>query len=581
VSQSRKPTRRPPRRSTISRNYQTDDYILCAIAYAEDAIADRDGLTYGKWIRLAARRFMRDLKASQSKHPPFVWSANQANRACKFIERLPHVEGRWTTETIQLEPCQCFFLVQLFGFRRPNGARRFTTALFSVARKNAKSSLAAAILLYVFCMEAEHGPQVLSAATTGDQARIVFNIARRMVVQTTGLQHSFTLEAFAHAIVRYEAGGIFRPINSKASTQDGLNPSALCFDELHAHKTRDLFDVLRSAAGAREDPLFLYTTTEGYETPGPWPEIRQFGQHVLDRVIEADHFLVVYYALDDKDDDFDETKWIKANPMLGVSVSLAKMQEYATEAKGQPGALSEFQIKRLNRRAASSTGWVDLRKWRRCGGLVDLEKLKGQPCYGALDLASTRDMNAWRLLWLLDDVYYTWGRYWVPQGAVQQRTERRSVPYASWVATGNLIQTEGDVADYSVIRDQVLEDWERFSPAKVAYDPWNATQLALELAEAGIEMEKFIQGPRSYHPAMQACEIAYVSGNLRHAGDPVLLWNAANLVPRYDANKNSAPDKKRSADKIDGMAALIMCFGLWAANPIEDSSGFYGKAVVA
>jgi phage terminase large subunit-like protein len=525
---------------------------------------------------------MRDLKASQAKKPPFLWSANQAIKPCRFIERLPHVEGQWTTETLTLEPCECFLVVQLFGFRRLDGARRFTTLLYCVARKNAKSTLAAAILLYVFCMEAEHGPQVLSAAMTGRQARIVFHIAQRMVQQNSGLQKAFTIEAFANSIVRYEVGGAFLPINSKASTQDGLNPSALCFDELHAHKTRDLFDVLRSAVGARSDPLFMYTTTEGYETPGPWPEIRAFAFNVLDRVIDADHMLVIYYALDEDDDDFDESKWIKANPMLGVSIALKKMQEYAIEAKAQPGALSEFQIKRLNRQAAAAEGWVDLRRWKKCGGAVPLDELVGSPCWGALDLASTRDMNAWRLLWLKEGIFYTWGRYWVPALAVQQRTERRSVPYRSWVQAGFLTQTEGDAVDYRVIREAIIEDWERFGPSKVAYDQWNATQLALELAEAGVPMEKFIQGPRSYNPAMQACEIAYIAGHLRHAGHPILLWNAANLVPRYDANRNLAPDKKRSADKIDGMVALLMAFGLYAIEEGEgDSAGFFSAPVKA
>ena len=525
---------------------------------------------------------MRDLRASQAKKPPFLWSANQAIKACRFIERLPHVEGRWNTETITLAPCECFLVVQLFGFRRPDGARRFTTLLYCVARKNAKSTLAAAILLFVFCMEAEHGPQVLSAAMTGRQARIVFHIAQRMVQQNSGLQKAFTIEAFANSIVRYEVGGAFLPINSKASTQDGLNPSALCFDELHAHKTRDLFDVLRSAVGARADPLFMYTTTEGYETPGPWPEIRAFSFNVLDRVIEADHMLVIYYALDADDDDFDESKWIKANPMLGVSIELKKMQEYAIEAKAQPGALSEFQIKRLNRQAAAAEGWVDLRRWQKCAGPVPLDELVGCPCWGALDLASTRDMNAWRLLWLKDKIFYTWGRYWVPSLAVQQRTERRSVPYRSWVQAGFLTQTDGDAVDYRVIRESILEDCERFSPSKVAYDQWNATQLALELAEAGVPMEKFIQGPRSYNPAMQACEIAYVAGHLRHAGNPILTWNAANLVPRSDANRNLAPDKKRSADKIDGMVALLMAFGLYATEEGEgDSAGFFAAPVIA
>jgi phage terminase large subunit-like protein len=541
-------------------------------------------MRHGKRMRLAARRFIRDLKATQTKRPPFLWSANRAIQACKFIERLPHVEGQWSSETITLEPCECFLVVQLFGFRRPDGTRRFTTLLYCVARKNAKSTLAAAILLYVFCMEPEHGPQVLSAATTGSQARIVFNIARRMVEQNAGLQKSFTLEAFANSVVRYEVGGTMLPINSKASTQDGLNPSALCFDELHAHKTRDLFDVLRSAVGARNDPLFLYTTTEGYETPGPWPEIRGFANHVLNRVIEADHMLVLIFALDDDDDDFDESKWIKANPMLGVSIQLKKMQEYAIEAKAQPGALSEFQIKRLNRQAAAAEGWVDLRRWRKCSGPVSLEELctSGARCYGALDLASSRDMNAWRLLWVLDGIYYTWGRYWVPEAAVHQRTERRSVPYAGWVGAGFLTQTEGDVADYRVIREAVFEDWERFQPSKVAYDPWNATQLAIELTELGVPMEKFIQGPRSYNPAMQACEMAYYAGNLRHEGNPILLWNAANLVPRTDANRNLAPDKKRSADKIDGMVALLMDFGLAAIDEGDgDAAGFFSAPVRA
>lgn len=478
-----------------------------------------------------------------------------------------------------LEPAQCFWTVQLFGFRRHDGARRFSTLLLCVARKNAKSTWAAAVLITVFCLEHEPGPQVLSAATTGDQARIVFNIARRMVQLTPDLQDAFTLEAFANSIVRYEAGGIFRPINSKASTQDGLNPSALCFDELHAHKTRDLFDVLRSAAGARADPLFMYTTTEGYETPGPWPEIRAFGRQILEKLFAAEFMLVLIYALDDDDDDFDESTWIKANPLLGVSVKLEKMQEYATEARSQPGALSEFQIKRLNRQAAAATGWVDLRRWRKCSGEVDLNAMVGLPCWGALDLASTRDMNAWRLLWYNDGVFYTWGRYWVPAAAVAQRTERRSVPYAGWVSAGLLTQTEGDVADYGVIRREIIEDHERFSPLKVAFDPWNATQLALELTDKGLEMEKFIQGPKSYSPAMQACEVAYVAGNLRHAGNPILQWNAANLVPRYDENLNSAPNKKRSADKIDGMVALLMCFGLWARD--ENEGDPFAKMIVA
>jgi len=537
--------------------------VSVAIAYAEEAIEDRKGRQFGKWIRLAARRFLADLKhAQKSKRPRFVWSPGKANHACSTIELLPHVEGNWGEKNlIRLEPAQVFFICQLFGFRRHDGSRRFTTALFAVARKNAKSTLAAAILLYCLCFEIEEGPQIISAATTGDQARIVWNVAKRMVDKSTALREARSLEAFANTIVRYTNGGSFRPINAKASTQDGLNPSALNFDELHAHKTRDLYDVLRSAAGARKNPLFLYTTTEGYENPGPWPEVRQFSQQLLEGLFDADHFLALYYALDEHDDDFDESTWVKANPLLGVSISLEKMREYATEAKRLPGSLAEFRIKRLNRRAAAANAWVDLLKWRKCSGEVDLNKLRGAVCYAGLDLASTTDMCAWRLVWLLDDIWYTWGRYWVPEAAVKQRNERGTVRYAPWIEAGFITQTEGDATDYDVIERDILEDYERFAPKEIAFDPWNAQTLSNKLVGQQLPMVQFVQGTRSYHPAMQELELAYTKGNFRHAGNPVLTWNAANVVPRRDVNMNCAPDRKRSSEKIDGMVALLMAFG--------------------
>jgi len=560
-------------RSPASWGLRTD-YVRDAIEYAEDAIADRKGERHGKYIRLAAKRFIADLgRAHRKRGRPFEWSSAAACQACAFIEQLPHVEGQWEQPNILLEPSQIFFVVNLFGFRRRDGSRRFTTGLFAVARKNAKSTLAAAILIYVLCMEKEPGAQVLSAATTGDQARIVWAIAKRMVQRSKSLRERFALEPFANAIARYQNSGTFRPINAKASTQDGLNPSALCFDELHAHKTRDLYDVLRSAAGARSNPLFLYTTTEGYESPGPWAEVRQFAFQVLEGVVEADHFLAIYYGLDDKDDDFDEAAWGKANPLLGVSISLDKMREYAAEAKQQPGALAEFRIKRLNRRASSAEAWVDLRRWNRCAGVVDLAMLEGSPCWGGLDLASTRDLTSWRLLWLHEGRFYTWGRRWVPDEAVAQRTERGTVPYAGWVAEGWITQTAGNVVDNNLIAAEIIADCERFQPRVVAYDAWNAAAMAVRLTEAGVEMVQFIQGGKSYHPAFKALDCAYRAGNFNHGGDPVLTWCASNLVPRYDGNMNMAPDKKRSAEKIDDMCALLMAFGVAEAY-VDDSGSF-------
>lgn len=558
------------------------DHVAIAIAYAREAAADKRGKKFGKWVRLAARRFLDDLKRSKRKGAPFRFCAWHAADPCRFIEQLPHVEGRWETPNIVLHPAHVFATVNIFGFRNPDGTRRFSEALFAVARKNAKSTWAAGVLLYCECCEGEVGPQVVSAATTGAQARIVFGIARRMVERTPDLRNAFGVEPFANAIACLSNGGTFKPINAKASTQDGLNPSAAGLDEVHAHKSHDLLNVLKSAAGARANPLFLFTTTEGYETPGPWPELRHFAQQVLEGVIEADHLFALIYAVDEDDEDFDDTKWIKANPLMDANPLLAReMAKLAIEARAMPGRLGEFRIKRLNRQASAARALIDIARWKRCDGAVDLDWLAQFPCWAAFDLSSTTDLTAWRLVWRVEGRWYTWGRRWVPADAVAHRTERGAHAYAGWVAAGLIEQTHGDTVDYAVIEAAIREDAERFRPTAIAFDDWNSRDLCNRLIAYGLPLVKFIQGARSYHPAMQEVEQAYRKGDLAHSGDPVLLWCASNVVPRYDANLNMAPDKKRSPDKIDDMAALYMAVGLaLAADDEGDMGDFLANPVI-
>lgn len=556
------------------------DYVQIAIDYAQAAVDDKNRKRFGKWVRLAAKRFLNDLKRAKKRDCPFIFDAWHAVDACDFIEKLPHVEGTWDTETVVMHPSHILFVVQLFGFRNRDGTRRFTTALFAVARKNAKSFLCSAVLLYCFCCEKENGPQVVSAATTGSQARIVFNVAKRMVEKLADLREAFTLEPFANAIARYEVGGTFKPINAKASTQDGLNPSHCGIDEIHAHKTHDLLNVLKSAAGARRNPLFLYTTTEGYEGPGPWGEIRHFSKQLLEGIVEADHFLALYFAVDDEDksegieadDDFDESKWIKANPLMEVNPLLLKeIRKEAIEAKLMPGRHAEFKIKRLNRPSAAAGGWVNLVKWKACKGAVDLEWLRQYPCWGGLDLASTRDLTSFRLVWNVDGVIYTHGWRYVPKAAVHNRTERGLVPYQAWVQSGALIESGEDVTDYDAVEQCILDAKARFNIQMIGYDPWNAKQLVKKLQAAEVPMKEFIQGAKSYHPAMQALELAYVAGNFCHGNDPVLNWCASNLIARTDANMNTAPDKKKAPEKIDDIVALLMGIGVMLGTEEENT----------
>lgn len=573
------------RKPTIRAATGQTDFVAVATEYARGAVADVKGKTHGKWFRLAAKRFLADLDLANAKDAPFTFSPNWANRACGFIECLPHVEGKWETPTIRLHPSHVFFVVNLFGFRSVDGkVRRYTSALLAVARKNAKSTLAAAILLVCLCLEDEDGPQIISAATTGSQARIIFSVVKRMVEKTAALRESFTLEALANAVVRHEVGGSCKPVNAKASTQDGLNPSVCALDEIHAHKTHDLLNVLRSAAGARRAPLFLYTTTEGYENPGPWAEIRGFAQQLLQGLVKGEHFLACFFAVDDKDDDFAEETWIKANPLMTVNPHLAsEIRKEAAEARSMPGRLAEFRIKRLNRRASSAEAWVNLTKWNKGNRPVELKAMRGLRCWAGLDLASTTDMCAWRLLWQDGDEFYTWGRYWLPEEAVKVQKSRGNAAYQNWSGAGLITLTSGEVTDYNQIEREIFEDFEQFGIEKVAFDPWNAEQMAQSLIEQGVPMEKFIQGTKSYHPAMQNFETIYTAGKLAHAGNPVLTWNVANLVARKDQNENLAPSRKNSAGKIDGAVALIMACGMQELYGENSGSGdsFYANPAAA
>lgn len=559
-----------------------NDYIQVAKDYAREAVKDKKRNKFGRLMRLAAQRFLDDLKRTKKKDAPFYFDDDAANEICWFVEQMPHVEGEWNTPNIQLHPSHTLFLVQLFGFKKPDGTRRFSTALFAVGRKGAKSTIAAPVGLYMLSpQDGQVGPQVISGATTGDQARIIWGIAKRMAEQEPDFREAYGVECLANAIFCHQNGGTFKPVNAKASTQDGLNPSLVLLDEIHAHKNSDLINVLGSAAGARKSRLFLYTTTEGYTSAGPWPELRAFAKNTLEGSVKADHFLVSFYQLDEDDDIHDESKWIKANPLIEVNPTLLEtIRKDSIEARAMPSKLAEFKIKRCNREAVSAESWLDLASWDKCNGPVDLEWLVQFPCYAGLDLASTGDLNALRLYWVVDGHGYTWGMNWCPRDAAQMITLTGMPRYAGWVEENFIKQTDGNVANYSVIETDIVKVSAEYNIQKIAYDPWNAHDLVNRLVDQGLPMVQFIQGPKSYHPAMQHCERMYKGTKLSHGGDPVLRWAMGNVIPRYDTNMNQAPDKKNAPDKIDPATALFMACGAFASENDMPLEADYEFAVV-
>ena len=349
-----------PSRRTLSAQTETGharDYTKIALEYARTAARDKKGRKHCIFVRLAAERHLRDLKRKAWEYRFDSWHANDV---CDFIEKLPHVEGAWETPTLRLEPAQIFLLAVVFGWRRKaDGLRRFSMVYIEMARKGAKSTLTAGVSLYCACCENEPGPLVLIGATTGDQAKKVFNPARLMVKKTAALREAFGVAAWARSIT-VDGGGAIQTINSKSSTQDGHNPHLGILDELHAHKDRGLFDVIRSAFGARSNPLMWMITTAGFNTHGVCYEQRSMTVKVLEQSVEAEHWFGIIFTIDEDDDPFDEKVWQKANPLMPVTPSLAEMRGYAIEAKASPGAEGEFKTKRLNQWMGAASAWLNV-----------------------------------------------------------------------------------------------------------------------------------------------------------------------------------------------------------------------------
>jgi phage terminase large subunit-like protein len=584
-------------RKTALKHAPTDharNYSEIAYRYAEQAVKDNSvtyfddegvkktkGKTHCKWVRLAAKRHLDDLKKQRRRDYLFKFDPWHGNDICDFIEKLPHIEGQWDTNTITLEPAQIFFLVVIFGWRRKsNMRRRFTSVYIEMARKGAKSTLTAAVALYCLSCEEETGPQVLIAATTGDQAQKVFRPAKRMVEKTPDLIEAFSLTAWAKSITCEENGGYIQPINAKSSTQDGHNPHVGILDELHAHKDRGLYDVIKSAFGSRKNPLMWVITTAGYIIDGVCYEQRTLVTKILSGLIEADHYFGIIYTLDEQDNEFDPEVWIKPNPMIGVTPTLESMESYAIEAKESPDSNFEFKTKRLNIWTTAKGAWLSTEAWRRCNGPVNLDKLQSEPCYGGLDLASVEDIAAFVLSWRYRNRLYWHPRFYVPETKIKPRTEKANIPYQTWHDQGFLTATPGNVIDYAFIEKDIIDSLDQYDIRQIGFDSWNASDLTNRLIEQNAPMIEFRQGTKSYHPPMQELLRNIKAGTLNHDGNPVLAWMASNLVKREDVNENMAPDRKNSQEKIDGMVAGLMALGVTMVNEDQTFDDDYELTVV-
>jgi phage terminase large subunit-like protein len=423
-------------------------------------------------------------------------------------------------------------------------------------------------------MDGEVGAEVYAVATTRSQAMTVFTPAfenvKRWVRRSGGVKRSFKVYEGTNQEKIVKGSAVFTALPANAENLDGLNPSAILFDELHAQKSSDVWDVMETALGARTQPLLSAITTAGFILDGICMQTEKYLISVLEGRIDDDQFFGYCYDLDPDDDPFDEKVWIKANPGLGRSKRWDYMRTAAKRAAALPSAMVNFLTKDLNRWVNSADGWIDLQVWEKgsrvkfkAGNAEMLALLKGRRCYGGLDLASTRDLTALSLVFLPEEDDGDWivlVFFWCPQSKVDTQEHADEARYMAWQAEGWLTATSGDTTDYAPVKKLILEVHRDFELVEMGFDRWNALQLANDLVDADVNVVEVPQDTRGMYPGSKKLEELVYAKRLLHGGNPVLTYCAQNVALFFDTNGNFRPDKKRSKlnGRIDGIVATVI-----------------------
>lgn len=558
------------------------DYIAIAAQYQADVLSG--SVPACKWVRLACERNRRDLDHQDTKAFLYHFDPDAGRRICQMAEMLPHVKGpkafivgldaqgrsRWNT--IILEPWQCWILTTLFGWKRAdNGLRRFRVSLCLIPRKNAKSTLAAVVVLYMLTADGESGAECYSAATSRDQAKAIAEIAWEMARRSPAFREYFGVRMGSETSKSLHVpanGSKFMPLSSDAHTLDSLNVSLAAIDELHAHKTAAVWNVLDTATGARPQPLLFAITTAGVDVGGVCHQKMTYLEKILDGVFSDDAFFGINYTID-KGDDIQETVIRrKANPNYGVSVDPDDLERKVHAALLSPAELNNVLTKQFNVWIRTESAWMSATLWQTCAvPSLKIEDFVGFPCWIGVDLAEVRDIAAAVAIFkIAPQRYAIFGRFYLPAEAVDKSP---IAEMSGWVRQGFIIKTEGDQTDFGRIQSDLLQWCDTLQVKEIDFDRALAAHMQQDLKRlleprmGRDAVDKFVvtvpQKVETMDPAMKMTERLVLAQHLQHDGNPAMAWMISNVVVERNYKDEIYPRKaggKDSFNKIDGPVAF-------------------------
>ena len=514
--------------------------------------------------------------------PDFAAAERIRNFYLKLL-RLPKQDGGGTEPFVLIDWWYSRVLAPLFGWKKADGRRRFDKGFVSTGKKQGKSTVLAGLPIYMITADGEEEAEAYSAATDRDQAGIVYKKTDRMVKLSPSLSRVLHRVSSQKRIVHEASGSWYEAISSDADSAEGKNPHLLIADELHVWKDRQFFNALMYGDIVRPQPLFLMITTAGDDQTSIGYEEYQFAKDLLDPANDfysESHFAFIAEAKSTREWD-DPAGWLEACPSLaaGVIGSVEKLQAKCDEAKQSPRKQREFRRYICNWWVdINEDPWLDVDAWRACKAAT--EPHDGKRCWGGLDLSKSRDLTALCLAFPDGEYLDLWWHFWCPADRVKDHEDKWRVPLSMWIADGWITATPGNIVDYAYIRQFIsgvmldaegkplADRWPDAMAAcyqirQIGFDPWNSTKLVTELGEYdGLQMMEVRQGYASISAPCKEFERRMLGRKIRHDGNPVMDWMVRNCITDSDPAGNIKPSKKKSQQKIDGVAAAIIATAL-------------------
>lgn len=503
----------------------------------------------------------------------YSFNQERADYAIDFIEKFcKHYQSPFAGAAFKLSLWQKVILEATFGLLDNEGNRLIEELFIVVARKNGKSTLASALSLEMLIAEGEEGAEIYSVANKKEQAAIIYKACYEMIKKSPELNRVVKPRR-----AQLEFGSsVLKALASDSNSLDGLVPYLAIYDEGHATKTLDLYDVIKSAFGSRLEALLANITTAGYVREGLYDYLYKLSEDVLNGTIEDDTFLPFIFELDKEDDYHDEAVWEKSNPNLGISISVDSIRTHLKRADNDPKAKKELLTKRFNLPQSTSKAHYDLYDIRNDEKFND-EDIKGKYCLIGLDLSKTSDLTSISFYIPVgrgnDTKIYLKQIYMLPDYEIAKKQSEDKKPYLAWAEEQLLIFSKGYMIDPQHLMDSITKVVEEYDlhPYIICADAWNIDRVETQINNLGWELEKVYQGYKTLSPAMQNADAQLKEKRLIHNNNPILVWNFVNVGVEQDVNGNMRPVKGNgNANKIDGYLSYLNCVAVHQKSEVKE-----------